>query len=405
MAKYGGQGKLGYPLSDPSNESFQVGDPTKLRFHLLGLAHTVTSKEFASCAYTQKIFKMGKMMTDLGHTVYHYGAEGSDLQCTEHVTCVTRAEQEYAYEGYDWRKEQFRADPNDYAYKCFVPRAIEEINKRKQKEDILLISMGLWQKPIADAVGLQAVEMGIGYTGVWAPFKVFESYAWMHYIYGIIYQDRSGCDGRWYDAVIPNYFDVNDFEYSDKKDSYYLYIGRFIPRKGIHIAAQVVDKIGAKLVVAGQGKFEDLGIQSPNIELAGFVDWKTRSDLMKGAKATFVPTIYLEPFGGVAVESMLCGTPAITSDWGGFCETVQHGKTGYRCRTFDDFVWAAKNVDKLNPADCRKWAVDNYSLERVRLMYQEYYQKVNDLYGKGWYELHPEREELDWLRKFYIRGK
>lgn len=400
MVKYGGKGRLGLPLTDPIGYFPPGGDATKFRVHLLGLAHTKTSKEYGSCAYTQKILKMGKMLTSLGHTVYHYGAEGSNLECSEHITCVTDAEQQYCYEGYDWHKEQFRGDVNDFAYKKFTKRAIEEINKRKQPKDLLLISMGTWQKPIADATGVMPVEMGIGYTGVWAPYRVFESYCWMHYIYGMLYPSGEACDGRNYDVVIPNYYDPEDFEYCDKKEDYYLYIGRFIARKGIQIAQQVCDHLGAKLIVAGQGKLEDLGIKSSNIEDIGYVDFKQRSELMGKAKAVFVPTIYLEPFGGVNVEAAFCGTPAITSDWGGFTETVKHGVTGYRCRTFDDFIWAAKNVDGIRPEDCRKHAMENYSLDRVRYMYQEYFTKLLDLFGKGWYELHPERGELDWLRKY-----
>ena len=34
------------------------------------------------------------------------------------------------------------------------------------------------------------------------------------------------------------------------------------------------------------------------------------------------------------------GTPAITSDFGAFCETVEHGRTGYRCHTLEQFMWA-----------------------------------------------------------------
>jgi glycosyltransferase involved in cell wall biosynthesis len=121
---------------------------------------------------------------------------------------------------------------------------------------------------------------------------------------------------------------------------------------------------------------------------------------MSGAKAVFVPTLYIEPFGGVNVEAMFCGTPAITTDFGGFTETVQHGKTGYRCHTMDDFVWAAKNVDRLDPYYIRDYAVNNYSMDRVSLMYDEYFSKLMDLYRNGWYELHPERTELDWLRRY-----
>ncbi|GAH32869.1 unnamed protein product, partial [marine sediment metagenome] len=293
----------------------------------------------------------------------------------------------------------FKHDPKDLAYQTFNENAIREINRRKQARDMLLVSMGNFQKPIADAVGLMAVEMGIGYTGVFCKYRVFESYAWMHYLYGMMYPNQSACDGSWYDCVIPNYFDPNDFEFSEEKDDYYLFVGRLTPRKGLHVAQQVVDNIGAKLIVAGQGKLSDLGINSPNVEHVGTVDVKQRSDLMKKAKAIFVPTIYLEPFGGVAVEAMFCGCPAITSDWGVFSETILDNVTGYRCRTFDDFVWAAKNVDKLNPKDCRDWAVKNFSMDQVKWMYQHYFDQLQDLFGKGWYELHEnEGSDHKWLQ-------
>jgi hypothetical protein len=52
------------------------------------------------------------------------------------------------------------------------------------------------------------VELGIGYEGSFAKYRVFESYAWMHYTYGKIDQSDNG---RFFDCVIPNYFNTEEF--------------------------------------------------------------------------------------------------------------------------------------------------------------------------------------------------
>jgi hypothetical protein len=105
----------------------------KPNIHLLGMAHTKTNKDYMACAYTQKVLKMGKMLTDLGYKVYHYGAEGSELSCAEHITCVTDAEQAYTYEDRDFSNHTiFEFNRNDFAYIRFNARAIKEINLTKR---------------------------------------------------------------------------------------------------------------------------------------------------------------------------------------------------------------------------------------------------------------------------------
>ena len=63
---------------------------SKLRFHLLGLAHLETTRENSSCAYTQKIIKLAKMLKSKGHTVLFYGVEGSRVECDEFIEVSTK---------------------------------------------------------------------------------------------------------------------------------------------------------------------------------------------------------------------------------------------------------------------------------------------------------------------------
>jgi glycosyltransferase involved in cell wall biosynthesis/2-polyprenyl-3-methyl-5-hydroxy-6-metoxy-1,4-benzoquinol methylase len=368
-----------------------------MRFHILGLPHTVTSKEFNACAYTQKVFKFGKMMTERGHTVIHYGHEDSDLTCTEHVTVLTNKDFEKAYGGYDWRKNFYKYDMGDHAYQTFFANAIREVGLRKQPNDFILPFWGAGVRPVCDAhPDMITVEPGIGYAGGhWARWKIFESYAIYHAYCGL---DAVGtCKQDWYEAVIPNYFESDDFDFRTEKQDYFLFLGRVYAGKGVDIAVQVTEKIGAKLVIAGQNP--EGRTFPPHVEFVGYADVNKRKELMSNAKAAFVASQYVEPFGGVQIELLMSGTPTITTDWGSFAENNIHGVTGYRCRTFDQFVWAAKNIDRIDPRNCREFA-ENFTLDRVAPMYEEYFQAVLDVYtGKGWYQAHPERNDMVWLKR------
>ena len=319
----------------------------KFRLHVIGLAHTKTTLDYTACAYTMKAWKFCTMMKDRGHHVMHYGHPESNPCADELIPVITKEEWDADYGNHDHHQRTFVYNSSeDAAYQTFYKNTIAEIEKRKRPGDIILPFFGPDVRPICDAhPDLISIEPGIGYAGGhWTKYKVWESYAIYHSYCGL--KNVASCHQGFYDRIIPNYFDLNDFDYCDKKEDYFLYLGRVYDGKGVNIAMQVCEAIGAKLKVAGQlnSHYEDPEYKWPDhVEFVGYAGVEERKELMKGAIASFLPTMYLEPFGGVQVENLLSGTPTITTDWGGFVENNIEGVTGYRCSTFEEFVRAARN--------------------------------------------------------------
>jgi len=102
------------------------------------------------------------------------------------------------------------------------------------------------------------------------------------------------------------------------------------PRKGYNIFRDVVHRL------------KDNGFQframitdprydgnSPHIESTGWIRYDEMPELYRRARVIVVPTMWPEPFGLVALESMACGIPVIAHRIGGLSELVQDGETGF----------------------------------------------------------------------------
>ena len=167
-----------------------------------------------------------------------------------------------------------------------------------------------------------------------------------------------------------------------------------------HSAAQVCQHIGAKLVIAGQkvlkseqGRItaDDGSWIDGDVEYAGVVGPEERAQLLGGAIAIFVPTLYFEPFGGVHAEALLCGTPVISTPWGAFEEYIDDGVNGYKCSTLAEFVDATRKVEGLDRAAIRAAAIARYGTATVGRQYNDYFNRLATLRREGWYELPPQR--------------
>ncbi len=152
--------------------------------------------------------------------------------------------------------------------------------------------------------------------------------------------------------VVPNGVNLNSFNniYRDydfrrrfamDNEKIILFMGRLVYEKGIQHLISAMPKIlnsyhDTKLIIAGKGGMIDelrreadsLGI-SQKVYFAGYLNSKDVQKMYKCADVSVFPSTY-EPFGIVAIEAMLAGTPVVVSDIGGLNEIVEHGVTGMK---------------------------------------------------------------------------
>jgi glycosyltransferase involved in cell wall biosynthesis len=121
-----------------------------------------------------------------------------------------------------------------------------------------------------------------------------------------------------------------------------LYVGRLVPEKGVEVlrrAWRLAAPPGATLVLAGDGPLR--GDDGDDVRYLGQVPRATLPVAYAAADAVVVPSLatrrFLEPWGLVANEAMLAGTPVIGSAAVGAVAggLVRHGATGLVVRAGD----------------------------------------------------------------------
>lgn len=380
--------------------------------HVVGFPHTHTNNTYATCAYTQKLRKFCKMMTGHGRRVVLYSGEENDTVCDEHVPLFTEAERLEWFGAHD-ENDIYRGgmawDPDLPYWRTMNARAARAIEARiGDHRDLLCLIMGRSQEDISVRVPqLNVCEIGVGYEGIIpsrrgrgaapffaASFCAFESHAHRNFVYGL-----NGWRQPRYmlDTVIPNYFDPDEFTFAerDDRDGYALFLGRVVEQKGPHIAAQIAQAAGLPLLVAGPGGIEVGGdgwhgwVQSPEVRVepcryVGPLGVRARALCLAGARVLIAPTTYSEPFGGVAVEAMMSGTPVVTFPTGAFVETVQPGVSGYHFHTVAEGVRAVRDALELDHHRIRDYAMSRYSLDAVRPLYLDWFDRVDGLWAGGW---------------------
>lgn len=208
--------------------------------------------------------------------------------------------------------------------------------------------------------------------------------------------------------IIPNGVDLDDYIYSEKKDDYFVILGRVSPDKGQSTAAKVCKEMKVPLKIAGtiggdistvkQLKTE---LKTPTgrslrnnpdftyfaeevqphlvkgrVEYVGTIFGQEKMKLLSKAKAFLAPITWEEPFGIAVVDALACGTPVIAYRRGAFPEIIQHGVNGFLVDNEDEMKEYMQRLDEIDPAACRKSVEDNFSALKMTKRYIELYERV-----------------------------
>ncbi len=375
-----------------------------MKLHILFPFHTIANESWSHCAFTSRAVDIADMLVDQGYDVTAYGNEGS----------VTRARLASIVSGEE-HGQHFQKLPDGVfsdtnatlgsdGWKLFDSRARGELRVRVEVGDAILHPFGRTHKGIIRAFPEQVhVEPCVGYND--APqgaFRIFESEAWRHYHLGRYETMRNPLDGqpmfmqenglaRNFSWVIQNARDAKKWPVGDGSGDYCLFMGRICDVKGTAQIAEMIrrwDRLhpgdGLRFVFAGQGDFDRVATMTmkgnaalaARLEYAGHVRGSARAELVGNARLMLCPTQYVEPGGGSAIESMLCGTPVLASAWGCFTESVIHGVTGYQCRTMADWLAGIEHAGQLSRRTVAQVARERHSFEVAGPQYAKVFKQL-----------------------------
>jgi glycosyltransferase involved in cell wall biosynthesis len=171
------------------------------------------------------------------------------------------------------------------------------------------------------------------------------------------------------------------------KPSYFAFLGRIAPEKGIDRAIRIAEHCGVPLKVAAKVDRADQDyydeqirpmMKGANVEFIGEINDKDKSEFLSGAVALLVPIDWPEPFGLVMIEAMACGTPVIAFNRGSVPEVIDDGLTGFIVEDINGAIGAVDRLDHLSRAKIRGQFEKRFTARRMAQDYLGVYRSLAD---------------------------
>jgi glycosyltransferase involved in cell wall biosynthesis len=193
-------------------------------------------------------------------------------------------------------------------------------------------------------------------------------------------------------TVITNGIPLENWDtFNSESGEYFAFLGYMTPDKGAAEAVQAILKTNEKLVIAGsireddprgQSYFEERikpYIDDNKIKFVGVLTPEEKIEFYKKAKATLMPIQWDEPFGLVAIESMVCGTPVIAWNRAAMPEIIEEGVSGFLVNSVEEMTERINQVAMLSRQKARARVEAHFTAE---IMAKKYVQLYEDIIAK-----------------------
>ena len=192
-------------------------------------------------------------------------------------------------------------------------------------------------------------------------------------------------------SIIPYGMDI-EFYKPDfaKRSDYCLYLGAARIEKGIMTILDIAERMPDQRFVLAWRVMSEVHRETdrkfkaefkrrnlPNVELFELPEEgqaKAKVELYQQARCFLQPSAkdYVEYLGLTTLESLSCGTPVVRESWGSAPEIIEQEKHGFLCDCLDDYIRSIREVDKIDPRECRKLIEEKFT----KHLYAEKYLKL-----------------------------
>jgi glycosyltransferase involved in cell wall biosynthesis len=260
-------------------------------------------------------------------------------------------------------------------------------NLMERAHEFDLIHNNFDWKPMTYALATKSPPLLTTVHGFSSPqiLAAYYAAAWRSFYCSISNADRD--PGLMYLATTYNGIDPQEFTFNDRPGEYLVFLGRFHPEKGTHLAIEIAKRTGKQLKIAAIPHDEAYfatevqpNIDGEQIQYLGEVRRKARNELLSNALAM--------------VEAMACGTPVLGAKMGSVPEIVIDGVTGFICDGVEDAIAKVPKLASLDRRACRARVEAEFTVEKMIDRYVTAYTRAVEL------RLPPEptAEQLHWRK-------